>query len=228
MIVSHKHRFIFIKTAKTAGSSIEIALAKICGPDDIITPLSPEEEAFKSDFGYRTAQNYVVPFKNYKRLDWLKLAYYRKRICFFDHFSAHQVKWYLGDKIWESYYKFCFERNPWDKVISWYYWENGNNDYGSIKKFLIDGGGDIRGFDLYSSGGIPMVNSVFQFERIGDGLKEISKRINLEEPIKLSSFKAKGEARKDKRHYREILTKEEADIIANIFAREIKYFGYSY
>jgi hypothetical protein len=39
MIVSHRHRFIFIKTHKTAGSSMEMALAPLCGPDDIVTPM---------------------------------------------------------------------------------------------------------------------------------------------------------------------------------------------
>ena len=37
MIISHKHKFIFIKTVKTAGTSIDIALSKICEPQDIIT-----------------------------------------------------------------------------------------------------------------------------------------------------------------------------------------------
>jgi hypothetical protein len=31
MIISPAHRFIFIKTRKTAGTSMEIALAKFCG-----------------------------------------------------------------------------------------------------------------------------------------------------------------------------------------------------
>ena len=37
MIVSHKYKFIFIKNVKVASSSMEIALSKFCGPDDIIT-----------------------------------------------------------------------------------------------------------------------------------------------------------------------------------------------
>ena len=44
MIVSHRHRFIFIKTRKTAGTSIEIALSAHCGPDDIMSPISKEDE----------------------------------------------------------------------------------------------------------------------------------------------------------------------------------------
>ena len=37
MIISHKHKFIFFKTRKTAGSSIQVELAKYCTYDDIIT-----------------------------------------------------------------------------------------------------------------------------------------------------------------------------------------------
>ncbi|MEL6382956.1 MAG: chondroitin 4-O-sulfotransferase, partial [Cyanobacteria bacterium J06626_18] len=32
MIISHEYKFIFLKTRKTAGTSIEIALSKFCGP----------------------------------------------------------------------------------------------------------------------------------------------------------------------------------------------------
>ena len=47
MILSHRYRYLFLKTNKTAGTSIEIALSKFCGPDDIITPISPEDEAIR-------------------------------------------------------------------------------------------------------------------------------------------------------------------------------------
>ena len=30
MIVSHKHRFIFLKSQKTGGTSLELALSRIC------------------------------------------------------------------------------------------------------------------------------------------------------------------------------------------------------
>lgn len=43
MIISHKHKFIFVKTKKTAGTSIETLLASICGEEDIIKEISEEE-----------------------------------------------------------------------------------------------------------------------------------------------------------------------------------------
>ena len=39
MIISRAHNFIFIKTRKTAGSSMEMALASHVGPEDVVTPL---------------------------------------------------------------------------------------------------------------------------------------------------------------------------------------------
>ena len=60
MIISHKYRFIFIKLRKTAGTSLEIALSGICGKDDIITPISAEDEEIRREPGFRSAQNYIA------------------------------------------------------------------------------------------------------------------------------------------------------------------------
>ena len=61
MIASHRHRFIFLKTRKTAGTSVEIALSKVCGPDDIITEISPEDEALRRAAGGVAPQNFESP-----------------------------------------------------------------------------------------------------------------------------------------------------------------------
>ena len=44
MIVSHEYRFIFIKTVKTAGTSIEAWLSGRCAAGDVFTPIHPPLE----------------------------------------------------------------------------------------------------------------------------------------------------------------------------------------
>ena len=39
MIISHRHKFIYLKARKVAGTSVEVALAKHCGDADIVTPV---------------------------------------------------------------------------------------------------------------------------------------------------------------------------------------------
>lgn len=57
MIISHEHKFIFLKTAKTAGTSIEIALSKFCGSDDVITKIARPDQRIRSEVGYPGPQN---------------------------------------------------------------------------------------------------------------------------------------------------------------------------
>jgi len=49
VILSHEHRFIYIRCRKTASTSTEVALSRICGPNDIITTMlrCPEDEVLR-------------------------------------------------------------------------------------------------------------------------------------------------------------------------------------
>ena len=58
MIYSKKHNFLFLKGVKVAGTSVEIALSKICGNKDIITPIANIDERTRVQSNIRHAQNY--------------------------------------------------------------------------------------------------------------------------------------------------------------------------
>ncbi|GGW86576.1 sulfotransferase family 2 domain-containing protein [Alteromonas halophila] len=226
MIISHKHKFIFIKTVKTAGTSVEIALSKHCGPDDIITPISKDDEAKRQELGYRGAQNYRIPFSKYKKIDWLKFAYDRERRKFYNHIGASEVMQYIEPDIWDSYYKFSFERNPWDKVVSWYYWRYKSEPRPSISEFVHSSEANIiRGFELYTHLSEMAVDQVFFFENINEEMDKIREKLNLSEPLSLPF--AKGGHRKDKRSYSDILSDQDKAKIAKVYAREIAHFNYT-
>ncbi len=136
MIISHKHKFIFVKTRKTAGTSIEIVLSKICGEKDIITAIDKEDEQIRMEIGGRSPQNTLIAFKHYTFKDWLRLLKHRKRLNFTNHMTALQIQKYTAKNVWNNYFKFCFDRHPLSKVISHYNWRTKNLNYTSFENYL--------------------------------------------------------------------------------------------
>jgi hypothetical protein len=229
MIISHKHKFIFIKNEKTAGSSVEIALSKICGPEDIITALTPDDAQYRRELGYRGKQNLSIPLSKYSRLDIAWAIFRLRRRTFYSHIPATEIKRAIEPEVWDSYFKFCFERNPFDKFISWYYWSGGEKTYSTMRSFIDSGmASRVRGFELYTIDSLPVVDKIYRFEALQEGLDDISDRLQLGERLVLPDRKTKGHIRKNKAHYREILGEYEIEWISKIFAREIKYFDYQY
>lgn len=103
MIVSHKYRFIFIKTRKTAGTSIEVGLNSLLGPEDIATPLMPMPA-----YPDHRAQNHIITDDQGKT-----------HHCY-HHMTAEEVRAVIGQSRFSDYFKFCVEREPVDKTISHY------------------------------------------------------------------------------------------------------------
>ena len=181
MIISHKHKFIFIKTAKTAGTSVEIALSRFCGPDDIITPISAEDEPKRAAAGGRGAQNYLAPLSDYRFGDVLYLLRSaRRKKRFYNHISATEVVAAVGEDIWNSYFKFCIERNPWDKIVSAYYWKHSDEPRPTMTEFIESGYPakmKQRGFGLYTIDGRIAVDHFVRFESLSDDMEVVRQRL---------------------------------------------------
>ncbi len=230
MIISHKHKYIFLKTNKTAGTSIEIALSKSCGKDDIITHISPEDELTRSKLGARGPQNFGAPYGEYGFYDWARLLIRRRsKLRYYNHMNATQVNGLIGDEIWNSYFKFCFERNPWDRVVSLYFFRHPSGSGPSLTEF-IESDEPLalkqRGFGIYSIDGKVVVDKVCRFENIAGEMEEVRKQLGIPEELDLP--RAKSRFRKDKRSYRDILDQEQREKIAELFRDEIEYLGYEF
>lgn len=229
MIISHKHKFIFIKTRKTAGTSIEIALSSFCGPDDIITPISAEDEDIRKKLGYRGPQNCYLPYKKYTFKDWIRFFIKRKKaLKFYNHISASEIKDKISDDIWESYFKFSIARNPWDMAISLYYYKLGNN---MIKNDIalsdfLENHEMSSNYNLYTINGEVVVNYICLYENLKEDLNKVVNYIGLPKSLELPN--AKGSYRKDKRHYKEVLTESDVEVIRNKFSKEISLLDYKY
>lgn len=129
MIISHELKLIFIKTKKVGGTSFEIALSKYCGRDCVITPISPDDEATRAALGYRTAQNYVT-----RKWTIFGAKDVRK---FYNHIPAAEVKRLAPEAVWRDYKKLAIFRNPFDAIISRYYWDAGDRKGVPFDQFVL-------------------------------------------------------------------------------------------
>jgi len=232
VIVSHRYKLIFLKTNKTAGTSVEIWLSKHCGPRDIVAPISPADEAIRRDLGYRSAQNTRVPFARYTRRDWRRLLRRRRLARFYNHMPAWKVRAAVGPRVWQDYFKFCIERNPFDRVISqFYHWRQGPfgapdvtfQQYLRSERILRL---RKKGRSVYTLSGDVAVDRVLRYENLESELAAVADQLGLPGAIDLP--RAKGAFREDRRPYREIWNDEDRRIIERMFAQEMALMGYEW
>tara|TARA_B100000575_G_C23108690_1_gene640162 strand:+ start:524 stop:1180 length:657 start_codon:yes stop_codon:yes gene_type:complete len=216
MIISHKHKFIFIKTRKTAGTTIVHNLLKFLGNDDIVS---------KDDkYPY---QNSTYETKISKFLLSLNLKEFSKKFQknFGPHESALQVKKIVGSKIFDNYFKFCVEREPVDKCIS-YYFMRKNSASSSIdrkkmtwekfvkkKRFPVD-------TNLYTDDDKLLVDKIIKYENIEEELYEILSNLGL------SDFKIENSRNNLTREKDPFVSYEHKKIIYENFKSSLKYTNY--
>jgi len=131
MIYLRQANILFLKPFKVAGTSFEIALSKFAGPDDIISPLRRDDEIRRS-LGFPGERNYRFTWQERLRMrvnDQLKLLYYKhKQIKYPQHTSARMARDFLGEGSFDKAFKVSIVRDPFDFLISHYFWHNTNAD----------------------------------------------------------------------------------------------------
>jgi hypothetical protein len=128
MILSKRHKFVFIKGKKVAGTSVELALTQICGPDDIITPLTPIDERTRLPCGARNysddpqiERDYLTAIASSEVQRGTLKNFLKPR--YRNHMRISDVEQKFGSL---ADYEILFvERNPYAKVISWANMEGG-------------------------------------------------------------------------------------------------------
>ena len=224
MIISHKHKFIFIKTVKTAGTSIEVFLSQCCGDDDVLTPVVPhvEPHVARNYQGYWNPLQQMLAYRGWARLAVLKRLAKRKK--FFNHMPAKAVRATIPASTWNSYYKFCVERNPWDKVLSGYHMDQSKRTR-SLDEFLRKGRLPVN-YPIYcDNDGKLLVDEVIHYESLMEGLGRVFGKLGIPFNGTLG-INAKSEHRKDRTPYQQVFNDVQKDLVAKAFAKEIEMHGY--
>ena len=105
MLVSHSHRFIYLKTHKAAGSSIYRMLERFCAPP-----------AFLESPAYHTSALHLSPYGMVARLvDDLVSTYRPHRVE--DHSGLACARELFPAEFWR-YHKIAAVRHPYPKIVS--------------------------------------------------------------------------------------------------------------
>lgn len=133
-IISFEHRFIFVKTKKTASTSIEAFLRRYTTREDIVTQLTPRDEKWCAERGFLSG-NYAADPKvesEYIRLclaglldEALELSQSAKRL-YVPHMSVSKIKKMLELKgfCWDNFHSFTVERHPYSWLLSVMLYDN--------------------------------------------------------------------------------------------------------
>ena len=189
MIISHRHKFVFIKTRKTAGSTLESLLFPFLGEEDVCTGSARDG----------------TPALN-----------------ILEGSDGHAVPSPIT-----GYFSFSIERNPWDKVVSSYFWHNQEvkglldvsfKDYiVKHKRYLPTDWGKYGGCD-----------KVYLYEDMREMYKELNERFCLDIDIsQLETVRLKS-GTKRVADYRKMYNEDTKSIIADRFSNEIERFGYEF
>lgn len=225
MIVSHKHRFIFIKTRKTAGTSIEAFLSQHAGDDAIVTPLHKDDDA--PGHMPRHWQGFFNPLPEALEGGLLgaRIAFadLRRRHAFREHMTLAQVRARMGKGPWRDYFTFCFERDPWEKVASFYFWQTKKRGARpDFEKWVLSHPLPTD-WQQYSAKDRVAVDFVGRYESLDDDLRYALAQVGLDVPIELP--RVKGQYRPSDRAV--TFTAEVDERIAQVFRHELEAFGYS-
>lgn len=212
-MISHKHKCIFVEVPKTGSTSIRYILGK---------PLKPHLNLWENK---KLMESY-----------WTQRGGRKNRIleCLYLTLSQER-RMRIGQKQFESYFKFGFVRNPWDRVVSlyertealqmrdrmtfeqfvdWIDYSSSTCLHSSPHRYQLDWFVDPNGKIL--------ADFIGRFERLDEDWAFVAGKLG----IAASLPHARASARN--RHYTDYYTAKTREIISAKFKVDIEHFGYEF
>jgi hypothetical protein len=206
MIISARHRFIFVAIPKTGTHAVRQALREHMGPEDM------------EQVGLFVNRRMPIP-------DLARLGH--------GHLSLQQVRPYLRPEDFDGFFKFAFVRNPFDRFISYCAFmtrEHGQferDPQGVMRHFIANPPWQHVLFQQQNSfvtaaDGALLTDYLGRVEDMQASYDEAARRIGI--PSR-SLEKVNASSRRD---YRDYYTPELVEAVARLYARDIELFGYEF
>jgi hypothetical protein len=200
-MISFQKRFLFVHIPKTAGNSIQNVLRDYS--EDELVALRGEQDGVER-FGLRNPK--------YKVKKHSTLAEYRAA---------------LGETEFGKLYKFTCVRNPWDRMVSYYFTPTQNTVAWDRKKFRkvivkVLPVADYLRLDKGEKDPFANVNYIMRFENLVDDFRTVCAALDIS-PTTLPRYN-----RSKREHYSKYYDDELRELVRARFAAEIERFGYTF
>ncbi len=152
------------------------------------------------------------------------------------HFGKNWVIKEYGESLWDSYFKFSFVRNPWDRLLSQYSWRvaKGQDDVQDrdFNEWVIWRSKQTKKREMLTKqvdtilcGSKIIVDFIGRYENLHEDYNKLCESLNVADPMQLPHKHNKKDGRK---HYTEIYNSETKDIVSEYYSRDIEMFNYKF
>jgi hypothetical protein len=253
MPISHKHKVIFVHIPKTGGTSIANSLE--------MNPFRQSrwrESVLKVLIPY--ASKYSVLAGRCKKKPVLRSIIEKVALCFsypdvlygydgnyrLHHLPANLIKEYVSEKVFQTYFKFAIVRNPWDRLVSEFFWRQQirKEDCGTFEQF-------VRSLNkwypndrltpckppflyycdhahflsqsryIFDTKGRQLVDHIFCFENIQEDFAFFRQKLGVYIGLEMKN-------KTSHRHYSHYYNRVTQQIVHDYYQEDIKRFGYSF
>ena len=200
-MISLQKRFLFVHIPKTAGNSIQSVLRDYS--EDQLIALRKEQDGIER-FGLRSTKYKIKK-----------------------HSTLNEYHRALGEEQFRDLYKFTCVRNPWDRMVSYYFTPTQNPETWNRKKFreIISKAVSLADYLRLDNGeGDPFANvdCIMRFENLADEFRAVCNTIGIPPPA-LPRYN-----RSSRDHYSKYYDDELREFVGARFAAEIERFNYRF
>lgn len=221
-LVSHRRQFIFLRTHKTASTSVEASLEHLCLPEGGI----PGEAVGEHRRNMHMGPDGIIGSRGSRK----NMPPWR------DHMSARSIRSKIGRRIWSRYFKFAVVRNPFDRLVSMYFYRMED----AVRQELAEAPFDEvrRRFHAWLPGPHPrnnltklmigpryVLDHVIYYERLATDLAEVAEALEAG-PLTLPRYK--GESRVREEHWSEFYDDRARRVVERACGFELAFFGYDF
>ncbi len=231
MIASRLHNFIFLKTIRTASTSIELALSPYCGLHDILMPIGARFDMLRAESGV-DPRNFAETSVQVRYLKGLRKQNPKlmKRVLqeieasgFWAHALADVVKAKVGS-LWDSAFRFTSERHPYEKALSraHFSYQSQLGSFSTHLERIVFQDRLYVGHPMYMIDGKVMVHDFILHDTLQTDFDRVTAKLGLP-PTKLPRAR---HVERDRRPAQEVLSAAEKEFIFHQCRPEFELFGW--